>query len=440
MVKTKGGVQAFLVLLVALIFFALFLVITPIQNVQANFELKDWEFSKPILFPADLGLNGFMGFEPDDHIYANSLENLTDLRVIAESNQGEIPYELLIKRGSESYETIQAEITDIVTVTDSHTSFVVKVRSENSLHNELEIVTSSTDFVRKVKVETTNDLLTWATAEDNAQIYDIDVSKSVANHRNTNLTYPTSSSSFLRITIFDNKDSPLEIQGATISLLQKTPAKYRTYHSSMSSQENAKQPESSQIIIDLNSEGIPTSRMEIFTSDTNFNRKVNIESSPDATNWTLIDQNREIFVYNTGKVREQQLVLLYPEITNRYLKLTFLNGDSPPINIKTIKVHGLQRLLIFEVKSDSRYNIYYGNPFERTRPKYDLGQIIPHLDIENISLAQLGTEQPNVNFERRAVEPLSGRYPWLLPSVVTILVIVLGLILTRILRLTRKSD
>ena len=107
----------------------------------------------------------------------------------------------------------------------------------------------------------------------------------------------------------------------------------------MSSQENAKQPESSQIIIDLNSEGIPTSRMEIFTSDTNFNRKVNIESSPDATNWTLIDQNREIFVYNTGKVREQQLHLLYPEITNRYLKLTFLNGDSPPINIKTIKIH-----------------------------------------------------------------------------------------------------
>ena len=438
MVKTKGGVQAFLVLLVALIFFALFLVITPIQNVQANFELKDWEFSKPILFPADLGLNGFMGFEPDDHIYANSLENLTDLRVIAESNQGEIPYELLIKRGSESYETIQAEITDIVTVTDSHTSFVVKVRSENSLHNELEIVTSSTDFVRKVKVETTNDLLTWATAEDNAQIYDIAVSKSVANHRNTKLTYPTSSSGFLRITIFDNKDSPLEIQGATMSLLQKTPAKYKTYHSSMSSQEKVKQSDSSQIIIDLYSGGIPTSRMEIFTSDTNFNRKVNIESSPDATNWTLIDQNREIFVYNTGKVREQQLVLLYPEITNRYLKLTFLNGDSPPINIKTIKIHGLQRLLIFEVKSDSPYNIYYGNPFERTLPKYYMEQVIPHVDIENISLAQLGTEQPNVNFERRSLEPLSGRYPWLLPTVVTILIIVLGLILTRILRLTKK--
>ena len=439
MVEISHRLLVFLTLLATSILFVLLIVLTPIKNVQADFELKDWEFSKPILFPPNLTTSGFLGFEPDEHIYTNSADNLTDLRIIKEFSQAEIPYELLIERSLENYELLQADTRDITNIEGSHTSFMVKVSPHNSLHNQLEIVTSSGNFVRKVKIETINNLSSWSTAEDNAQIYDIAVSTGVPNDRNTKLTYPTSSSDFLRITIFNDNNSPLEIEGTILSLLQKTPAKYKTYPSLMSSEEKVEKSDSSQIIIDLKSEGIPTSRLQIFTLETNFNRKVNLESSPDATTWTLVDQDHEFFVYDTAKIQRQQLDLLYPEVTNRYLRLTFLNGDSPPVNIKTIDIQGLRRLLIFEGSPDAHYNVYYGNLFEKVEPKYDLEQVITHVDIENINLAKLGREKVNLSFEQKSIEPLSGRYPWLLPSAVTTLIIILGLVLIRILRLTTKE-
>ena len=440
MVEISHRLFVFITLSAISILFVLFIVLTSIKNVHANFEQQDWEFSKPILSPPNLTASGFLGFEPDEHIYTNSADNLTDLRVIKEFSQTEVPYELLIEHSLESYELLQADMRDITNVEGSHTAFMVKVSPRNSLHNQLEIITSSDNFVRKVKIETINELLTWSTAEDNAQIYDIAVSTGVPNHRNTKLTYPTSSSDFLRITIFNDNKSPLKIQGAILSLLQETPAKYKTYPSLMSSQEKAAKSDSSQIIIDLKSEGIPTSRLNIFTFETNFNRKVNLESSSDAKTWTLVSQDHEVFVYDTAKIQRQQLDLLYPEVTNRYLRLTFLNGDSPPVNIKAIDIQGLRRLLIFEGSPDSRYNVYYGNLFEKVTPKYDLEQIISHVDIENINLANLGKEQVNLSFEQKSIEPLSGRYPWLLPSAVTTLIIILGLVLIRILRLTMKEN
>lgn len=408
--------------------------------VHANFELKHWEFSKPILSPSNPTTSGFSGFEPDGHIYTNSADNLTDLRIIEEFSQSEVPYELLIERSLESYDLLQADIRDTTNVEGSHTSFMVKVGPRNSLHNQLEIITSSDNFVRKVKIETINELLNWSTAEDNAQIYDIGVSTGVPNHRNTKLTYPTSSSDSLRITIFNGNESPLKIQGAILSLSQKTPAKYRTYPSLISAQEKAEKSDSSQIIIDLKSEGIPTSRLTIFTFETNFHRKVNLESSSDAMTWTLVDQDHELFVYDTAKIQRQQLDLLYPEVTSRYLRLTFVNGDSPPVNINAIDIQGLRRMLIFEGSPDTRYNVYYGNLFEKVKPKYDLEHIITHVDIENVNLANLGKKQVNLSFEQKSIEPFSGRYPWLLPSVITTLIIILGLILIRILRLTMKEN
>ena len=152
MVEINHRLSVFISLLVISILFALLIVLTPIKNVHANFELKDWEFSKPILSPPNLTTSGFLGFEPDEHIYTNSANNLTDLRIIKEFSQAEVPYELLIERSLESYELLQADMRDITNVEGSHTSFMIKVSPRNSLHNQLEIVTSSDNFVRKVKI------------------------------------------------------------------------------------------------------------------------------------------------------------------------------------------------------------------------------------------------------------------------------------------------
>jgi hypothetical protein len=439
LVKISHPLQVFLTLLATSIFAILLFVLIPIKNTQANFELENWEFSKPILLPSNLVTSKFVGFEPDKNIYANSTDNLADVRIIKESTQEEVPYGLLTGRSSESYQLLQAEIRDIANVASSHTSFVIKA-SPTSMHNQLEIITSSSNFVRKVQIETTNDLMAWSTVEDNAQIYDIAVSTGTPNHRNTKLTYPINSSDFLRITIFNNNHPPLEIQGTTLSLFEKIPGKYITYSSSVSSQEKVRESDSSQVVIDLKFEGIPTSRLEVFTSETNFNRNVTLESSSNSIRWTLVEQDQQFFVYDTTEIQRKQLQLSYPEVTSRYLRLTFLNADSPPLKINAIEIQGLQRLLIFEGRPDTHYNIYYGNLFEKTKPNYGMEQVILNINIENIDLAQLGIQESNQKFERRPIEPLSGRYPWLLPSAVAILIIILGMILIRILRLTIKGQ
>ena len=141
-----------------------------VSVVGADFNLGDWRYEKQInLLP--LSQTEFVELSFDNDVFANTAPGLRDIRVI-DNNSKEVPYKLLVERGGVERSSFSVSIFNKTFVPGQHTSFIVDLRKEGSLHNQIEIKTSSINFRRQVMVEGGKDATNWAVLQANAIIYD----------------------------------------------------------------------------------------------------------------------------------------------------------------------------------------------------------------------------------------------------------------------------
>ena len=410
----------------------------PSSSVEAEFKLEDWQFSKPLSLPAGLGSKEFIEVSPDLDVYSHALSGLADLRIIEEDTQREVSYKLLVERGEGRRQSVPVDIRDLGHVPGSHTSFVAHIASSDALHNEIEVITPSKEFLRKVKIEASRDQATWTVIQDESRIYDLTIETGTPGPRSTRVSYPVSSAPFLRVTIFNDDQEPLDIKSASSFLVREIPPQYESYASTVLSRGEVQRDSTTQVVIDLGGKGLPSSRLNVSIPQVNFYRRVMLETSDDAKEWTTVHRQGALFVYDTPRLVQRKLVLDYREVTSRYLRLTLFNQDSPPLNVEEVEVSGFRRRLIFEAGPEVGYRLYYGSPIARA-PSYDLEQVFPYLVTEDLEQANLGEQRLNSSFRKRSTEPFTDRYPWLLPTVVALAALFLGLFLARIFQQARKS-
>lgn len=407
------------------------------HSVLADFALRDWQYVKPIIIPAELPKEGLVEITPDQEVFAGSVSGLADLRIVAEGNT-EVPYKLDVSRATSQRTSFQVAVSDKGYIPSQYNSFIADLGRAGILHNEIEFQTSATNFRRTAIVEASNDRAMWAKLVEQT-VYDFTVRERNFNTRNTRVRYPDSTARYLRVKIIDDGTGSIDISSVTAFFAKETTARETTWPATIIDVSRDTDKRTSLVQIDLGSPGIPTYRLNLKITDVNFHRGVTLEASADRETWRTILSRYEIYAYDTPKFVGGNSVLSYPETTFRYLRLTVYDEDNPPLNIQGVTVWGLQPRLVFSANTQQSYKLYYGNK-EARQPSYDIERIFPYLVTDDLPKARLGPQAINPGFveKKPPLPPLSERLPWLLPTVISVAVVLVALLLYGIIRQARK--
>ena len=402
---------------------------------RADFSVQAWRFFKPVPVSDVLSETSLVEVVPDTEVFAHAAPALSDLRVVEEDSQLEVPYKLLVERGEQRRGWVPVTMRDLGHVPGQHTSFVLDLNQQGALHNELEISTSSHNFQRDIVVDGSEDAENWRVLDKSGQIFDFTIAARGFTTRDTRVTYPSSTARYLRVRIIDGELPPLDVRGAVVFFAQQIQPRRTEYPINLPVRVEDDAERSTQLVLDLGSRGFPTNRISLTTSQENFSRRVNLEGSHDNQLWTLLRRSENLYVFNTPKFVGSQLSLSYPESRYRYFRLTVFNEDDPPLPVTGAQASGFLRKLIFSADPGGSYRLYYGNP-DAEAPSYELEHVFPYLVTENLPVAGLGAHTGNPLFTGpiESLKPFTERYPWLLPTVVALAALLIGVFLTSLFR------
>ena len=401
---------------------------------RAEFSIQSWKFFKDISLPDALPKTSLIEIEPDSEVFAHATPALSDLRIVENDSQPEVPYKLLVERGEQRRESVPVTMRDLGHIPSQETSFILDLNPQGRQHNELEINTQSHNFQRGIVVEGSEDADRWRVLDGSGQIFDFTIAERGFVSRDTRVTYPSSTVRYLKIRIINRNLPPLEVEGALVFFTQEIKPRQTTYTADILDRIEDPVENITKLVLDLGSAGFPTNRISLTTSQQNFYRQAKLEGSDDQRAWTLIRRSENLFNFNTPKFASSQLSVGYPESRYRYFRLTVFNEDDPPLHVTGAEASGFLRKLIFQANPGGVYRLYYGNP-DAEAPSYELEYLFPYLITDNLPTAGLGAHTANPVFNlREPTKPFTERYPWLLPTVVALAALVIGVFLTSLFR------
>ena len=405
--------------------------------VSADFSLAHWQFFKPVVLPPSPSAGDLVELTLDREVFRDSAVGQSDLRLIREGDE-EVAYQLVLAEGREEREPVPVELRDLGYQPGGYTSFVVDVGEGGRLHNEIEISATGKNFRRQAVIEVSQDAQTWLVVQEGREIFDFTVPGQNFTARNTRIAYPQSGARYLRVRVINGEEEPLEVTGATVSLREYEPPVELAYSPSVISRTEEADTQSSVLILDLGSQGIPTRRLSWRTSAVNFHRNVDVEGSNDMENW----QRRggaAVYSYDTPKFVGHRLEVDYSESFYRYYRLRIHNRDNPPLALEAINLFGVERKVIFKARPGGDYALYYGNPEARS-PSYDLERVLPYFETAGLPVATLGPHQVNPAFTplNPPELPVTERLPWLMPTGVALAALVVAALLYGVIRQARK--
>jgi hypothetical protein len=118
--------------------------------------------------------------------------------------------------------------------------------------------------------------------------------------------------------------------------------------------------------------------------------------------------------------------------------VTIRNGDDAPIQIASVRLEMRQRTLCFDAAAGASYTIFYGDP-ALSPPRYDYASLF----VQRIDTAQAtsGAEQANSLYQPRPDQrPFTERHPALLWIALGLVVLLLGVVALRSVKLTSQGQ
>lgn len=403
----------------------------------ADFAPTIWKYYKDIggVDQRNADSSVVKAVELDNEVFSNARPDLADLRVI-DGTENETPYVLRSEGATAKIATYHPRVLNLSSVPGSHTSFVADFGS-NTPHNSIDIITSSSNFRKKVEVSGSNDATEWQILDNKQVIYDYTLE---FRAKNTKITYPESTFRYLKIKILDAGDAPINVSGVVAQKTEEKGATRVSYKPSFTIQEENK---ITKIVIDLGQRGLETDTILLGIDSENFERFVSIQGSDNAVSWNVVG-NDVLYSYKTSKLDARKNIIKYANTKKQYLLLQIQNYDNKPLMINGVKAEGLARSLLFLAEQGMSYRLYYGANDARS-PVYDLGSVIKRFDENEINVTSLGRQKDNERYTPPMpppppVIPFSERFPWLLPSVLTLVSFSLIFLVYKVFKKTSSDD
>jgi hypothetical protein len=316
---------------------------------------------------------------------------------------------------------------------------IIKTQSSGTLHNEAEIVfPTGADVLHEIAIDISHDGTLWEEVGRDYVFRTVDVTGFTAQEK-TRISYPERGEQFVRFRVLGAEQRDILPRGVQISRFNR--AFYERHEQAVSFDvRHDDEHNMTRLLVYVGNDGHTVDTVTLSVEDTNFNRRVVILSGESEESAQHVATER-MFSIDTPKFRGEHLSLSIPDSTAPFIQVNIFHEDDNPIEISGITVSGPQQQLAFLASPEYEYGLYIGNS-ETTIPKYDLGHLIQYVDFDTAVSAHLSAVQPNPQYaepEEPAL-PLHERMPWLLPSVLAVLVVFLGILGLATLRKTRHSS
>jgi hypothetical protein len=402
-------------------------------SASADFSSTDWEFFKEIRVPQP-PKSEYVFFQVDAEIYDGCRGTLDSLRII-DADGREIPYQLVTKDEREERETFDPKILNNAYLAGDHNSFVLDIGEERPAVNELEIVTSSENFMRRASVEGSNDQTEWNLLQETAYIFDL---PSTIRSKHLRIEFPLSNFRYLRATVFDDGTGALEIGGAKVFKTRREEAETELWPMTILERTEDKKNKTTEIVLDAGYRGLPISQFRIDAASRNYHREIQVRSSGDQDEWAVLGTD-SIFDYDLPQFEKTDNLLTFREnASGRYFRLSIRNYDDEPLKIVGISGIGLVRRTVLLPRGDKPHTVYFGNP-RATAPRYDLAHHIPYIETENLPRFTLGPRQGNPGYVKPR-GPWSEEHAYLLWVIMAVVIAVLGLLVFNLMRKTPPAE
>lgn len=398
------------------------------------FRNNAWEF-RSVVIGNGIDKAAYATLRIPADFFAHLKPDISDLRLVRDGST--VPYVATVEAEENSSARISARISNLSSLPGETTSFIADLGREGIMHNGITLETASENFRRSVIIEGSDDHASWRALNDHGQIFDYTVRDELrpVAVRDTLIAYPDATFRYLRVTIRDQGERPLAVRGVALVRNTITRARETVYKPSFEITQNSKD-RLTEITLDLGAAGMPHRSGNLEISDSNFNRGLEISESNDKQTWRFLGHGY-IFVINTPKFSGRSLNFSYTESHARYLHVAIINHDDAPLAVSGVTLAGLVRSILFFYDPAGRYELYLGNP-RADRPVYDIEKISRYLDKSGLPVLTAGPVEKNPSYVP-LLPPMTERAPYLLPTVLVLIVGVLAFLLWRIIAATGRS-
>ena len=398
-----------------------------VSTASADFSQKEWHAYKEVRLSTGIDSTTLLRVSLDAEVFATSTSDLRDLRVV-DINNKEVPYILITNRDDIQSSLLAPKILNKGSVAGESTSFVMDFGGP-VLHNQvtLDINNELKNYRKKVQIYGSADMGKWQLLADNQIIYDY--SKDYPA-RNTTVSYPESTYRYVLVKIIDTESAPVQVLGASARRDVYTSGSRLSYTPAFETMVVGKNTE---IVADFGQQGILADRAVILIDSKNFERPVNVYSSPDKKTWSYVGGDG-IYRYKTRELSGDKTSVAYGGSGARYVKLVILNQDNQPLNVTGVLFSGYTRAVAFLAEPQGAYRLFYGNEKARSS-SYDLAQIYRNFKADEFMSGALGEEHINSEYVPPVI-PLTERKPWLLGIMLGIVAVLLGVVIFRVVKKT----
>jgi hypothetical protein len=361
---------------------------------------------------------------PDD-VYGKIENDFSDLRIYGITKKNDtIEAPFIIRRTEEVnfYKSINFKLINRSS-NDAGYFYTFEV-PEGTMTNRLKIDLGSENFDLKVRLEGSQDQLSWYTIVNNYRI------AGLSNH-DTKFTYSDisfSDSKYRYFRLFIPGTNDPKVNTASVTLQQTTESRFRNYkHQYIFTREEA-----NQTIIELDlGKKLPVSHVHFkIKENIDFFRPIRIEYASDSV------ETEKGWIVNYSTLIEGDLNSLFEHdfhfnstILNR-LRIVIDNDVNQALTPIEFEISGFDYFLIARFTEDARYFLTYGNK-AASFPNYDIVRFEENIP-NNSSFIPVGEEE-TIRITGDIQEPLFKNKTWLW-LILGIIILVIGFSMVRMLK------
>lgn len=361
--------------------------------------------------------------------------DLADVRLF-DALDREVPYALQERSPRDSSDLVAAEPFNRTRGPDASSQLSLDLDESRFDHNELEIELEGQNFRRRVRIEGSDDAVTWSRlVEQDVLRFELERERLVAQ----TVRYGPSRHRYLRLTIWPDPQvdlQPVEIGSVVARRRIEVPRELVRHDVAF----DARQPvrasggPGSSWTLDLGGRDVPCSRLYLEMSDLELARDWTLEAAGPAEGGEPFRRIASGTWRRRAGEPIEPMVATFDEVRAARMRLVVTDHRNPPLHIHRISAEAAARVVVFPAQElpAGPVRLYHGNP-RAEAPRYDFARNLPPTLEPLPHRLELGPRELNPLFQPEPL-PLTERWPGLIYLLLGLAVTVLGALIVNLIR------
>jgi hypothetical protein len=379
-------------------------------------SLEQWEWYLEFNLP-EKGAAGYFDLLVPPTVFGRSQPNLDDIR-IRDAHDSEVPFALRIRRPINEQQRLSATEYDRSNSKPGEPAQIkLDLGADPPKYNSVDVLTSGTNFRRRVTVKASDGGEEWATLVEKVELLSFhEGNQSIDVHR---VHFNSSGRRRVWITVFPDpgidKDAPAITSASVLHAVQQ-PGLEVTLPAVLGNRANVRAD--SRVCtawnISFGGQTVPCERLSFEVPDEFVSRSYRLEFvRPDQISEVLVQGVWE----RTGRgARRTTETIEFREVMASQMRLVVFDDRNPPLNIRRVEYSDPARQIIIAASPELAppLRLYFGNPRAQS-PNYDFANSVPGTNELSAARIQFAADQPIANPSYHpAPKPWTERWPWLI--------------------------